>query len=363
MELLGGHADEVEVVGHHLDCGRHGRRPDDEAAPRPPPHACHLVVLQQPDRLAQHSAAHAVPGGEVRLGPEHLTGGPAAVDDLRLDLPGDRGTELLTLHRGEPYRWRAHDNYRTLFSMTLAGKNILITGAARGLGREYADLAVADGAVALLADVDGDGAARAAEEVRAAGGQAHGFAVDVTDEASTQQLAKEVEAEVGTVDVLVNNAGIWGDLHMGPVLTTELEHWDLVMAVNVKGPLLCARALLPLMPDGSRIVNISSVGAYMPGGVYPVSKLALNQLTYQLAIELGHRGITVNGVAPGPIDNEATRRQVPAEGIAQLIGQIPLGRGGTAADLWGMIRYLSSDDASWVTGQTLLVNGGFMTRF
>ena len=247
--------------------------------------------------------------------------------------------------------------------MTLAGKNILITGAARGLGREYADLAVAEGAVALLADVDGDGAARAADELRGAGGDAHAFTVDVTDEESTKRLAKELEAAVGTVDVLVNNAAVWGDLHMGPVLTTEVDHWDLVMAVNVKGPLLCTRAVLPLMSAGGRVINISSVGAYMPGGVYPVSKLALNQLTYQLAVELGSQGITVNGVAPGPIDNEATRRQVPAEAIAQLISQIPVGRGGKAADFWGMIRYLCSEDASWVTGQTLLVNGGFLTRF
>ena len=248
--------------------------------------------------------------------------------------------------------------------MTVADKNVLITGAARGLGREYADMALAEGATAVvIADVDGEGAARAAEDLRAAGGVAHGFAVDVADEESTLRLAKEVEAGVGRVDVLVNNAAIWGDLHMGPVLTTEVEHWDLVMAVNVKGPLLCARSLLPLMPDGSRIVNISSVGAYMPGGVYPVSKLALNQLTYQLAVELGPRGITVNGVAPGPIDNEATRRQVPAEGIERLVSQVPLGRPGSARDLWGMIRYLSSDDASWVTGQTFLVNGGFLTRF
>lgn len=247
--------------------------------------------------------------------------------------------------------------------MTLAGKNILITGAARGLGREYADLAVAEGAVALLADVDGDGAARAADELRAAGGEAHAFTVDVTDEESTKRLAKELEAAVGTVDVLVNNAAVWGDLHMGPVLTTEVDHWDLVMAVNVKGPLLCTRAVLPLMSAGGRVINISSVGAYMPGGVYPVSKLALNQLTYQLAVELGSQGITVNGIAPGPIDNEATRRQVPAEAIAQLISQIPVGRGGRAADFWGMIRYLCGEDASWVTGQTLLVNGGFLTRF
>src|SRR5688500_14187950 len=141
--------------------------------------------------------------------------------------------------------------------MTLAGKNILITGAARGLGRECADLAVADGAVALLADVDAEGVARAADELRAAGGAAPGFARDVADQASAQRLAKEIGAAVGTVDVRANDAAVWGDLHMGPVLTTEVDHWDLVMAVNVKGPLLCTRAGLPLMSAGGRVVNIS----------------------------------------------------------------------------------------------------------
>jgi 3-oxoacyl-[acyl-carrier protein] reductase len=247
----------------------------------------------------------------------------------------------------------------------LHGRVVVVTGAARGLGRQYADLVATDGGTVVVADIDGAGAEAAAKELRAGGSRAIGVTVDVTDEASTQAMAKAAADEFGGVDVLVNNAAVWGDLEMGPVLTSSVAHWDLVMAVNVKGPLLCARAVVPLMQarGRGRIINISSMGAYLPGGVYPVSKLALNQLTYQLAVELGGAGITVNAVAPGSIDNEATRRHVPPERLAALVAQQPVKRPGTAEDIYGAIRYLASDAAEWVTGQTILVNGGFNTRF
>jgi NAD(P)-dependent dehydrogenase (short-subunit alcohol dehydrogenase family) len=104
------------------------------------------------------------------------------------------------------------------------------------------------------------------------------------------------------------------------------------------------------------------MGAYMTAGVYGVSKLALNQLTYALANELGGDGITVNGVAPGTIANEATKNQVPDAAIERLVNTSIIKRAGTSADIFGMIRYLASDDAGWVTAQTFLVNGGFNTR-
>ena len=112
-----------------------------------------------------------------------------------------------------------------------------------------------------------------------------------------------------------------------------------------------------------RIINISSMGAHMASGVYGVSKLAVNQLTFALASEVGVDGITVNAVAPGTIDNEATQRQVDAAPLQGLIAKNAVKRAGTGDDLYGTIRYLASDDAEWVTGQTLLVNGGFSTRF
>jgi NAD(P)-dependent dehydrogenase (short-subunit alcohol dehydrogenase family) len=136
------------------------------------------------------------------------------------------------------------------------------------------------------------------------------------------------------------------------------------MGVNVRGPLLCSRAVAPTMVSQGRgrIINISSIGAYMVSGVYGVSKLALNQLTFALAKELGTAGVTVNAVAPGPIDNEASRKQVPDAAMDRLRDGTMVKRLGDADDIYGMIAYLASDDAAWVTGQTYMVNGGFSSR-
>ncbi|HRE00210.1 MAG TPA: SDR family oxidoreductase [Ilumatobacteraceae bacterium] len=248
----------------------------------------------------------------------------------------------------------------------LAGRVVIVTGAARGLGRDYARLLAADGAKVAIADVRADAVAATADELVRSVPSADVVAitVDVTDPASTSALAAAVVARWGTIDVLINNAGIWGDLEPAPLWATDPAYFDRVLAVNLRGPLLCAQAVVGAMREQGwgRIINISSMGAYMPSGVYGVSKLGLNQMTFTLATELGPDGITVNAVAPGPIDNEATRSQVAEAGITKMIAGTALKRMGTAADLYGMIRYLASTDADWVTGQTFLVNGGYNSR-
>ena len=244
------------------------------------------------------------------------------------------------------------------------GRVVIVTGAGRGLGREYAQMFAADGASVVVADINVDGAKATAAEIQDASGSALAVGVDVTNLDSVEGLVATAVSEFGAVHVLVNNAGIWGDLQRAPLVETDPGYWDFVMAVNVRGPLLCTRAVTPTMrsQNWGRIVNISSIGAWMPSGVYGVSKLALNQLTFALASELGPLGITVNAVAPGTIANEATQRQVPQAGLDGLVSRNAIKRAGTAKDLYGMIRYLCSDEAEWVTGQTIAVNGGFGSR-
>ncbi len=249
---------------------------------------------------------------------------------------------------------------------SVEGRVVIVTGAARGLGRDYARMFARDGAKVALADVNSKAVTAAAKELtsKIPGCDVLAVTVDVTDVESIAAMVAAVLEKWGTVEVLINNAGIWGDLEPAPLSATKPSYFDLVLSVNLRGPLLCTQAVLePMRKQGwGRIINISSMGAYMPSGVYGVSKLGLNQMTYALATELGPAGITVNAVAPGPIDNEATRGQLPEAGIQKMISGTAMKRMGTSQDLYGMIRYLASTEADWVTGQTFLVNGGYNSR-
>jgi NAD(P)-dependent dehydrogenase (short-subunit alcohol dehydrogenase family) len=180
-------------------------------------------------------------------------------------------------------------------------------------------------------------------------------------------MATDVHDAFGRIDILVNNAGIWRDLHgtFESILDVDPDYWDFVMQVNTKGVLLCSRAVVPFMTEQGwgRIVNISSIGSRMAGGVYGVSKLALNQLTYSISAVSAPAGITCNAVAPGVIWNEATQQQIAPEFKDQLLAANHIRRPGAAKDLYGAIKWLCSDDAEWVTGQTISPNGGCMTTF
>lgn len=248
--------------------------------------------------------------------------------------------------------------------MSIHGKAVIVTGSGRGLGQEYAQMFAAEGAQVVIADVNRATAEAAAAAICDGGGTAIAVEVDVTDKASVDAMVVAAVAAFGGVHVLVNNAAIWGDLERAKLIEIDPAYWDFVMAVNLKGPLLCSAAVVPQMREQGwgRIVNISSIGAWRPSGVYGVSKLGLSHLTHAMAAEVGEFGVTVNAVAPGTINNEATQRQVPSPVIDRLVGQASVKRPGTAADLFGMIRYLCSDDAAWVSGQTFAVDGGMTFR-
>ena len=246
------------------------------------------------------------------------------------------------------------------------GKVALITGAGRGLGRDYALAFAQDGAAVAVTDLDEAAAIATAKDVAQQGGRAVGLRLDVTDLDSAEAAVAAATAELGSVDILVNNAGIWGDYEFQGTLGQDLAKWRLALDVMLTGPLVCAKAAVPVMRERGwgRMVNISSIGAYLPGsGAYGAAKLGLHQLTYSIASEVGEDGITCNAVAPGTIRNEATQRVVDDTMLAMLVAQNAIKRFGTSADMYGAIKFLCSDDASWLTGQVLSPNGGFVARF
>jgi NAD(P)-dependent dehydrogenase (short-subunit alcohol dehydrogenase family) len=242
------------------------------------------------------------------------------------------------------------------------GKVALVTGAGRGLGREFAEMLAQDGYRVVVADLDADNAQSVAEGLTAKGAEAQAVKVDVADEDSVQAMADAVRERFGTVHVLLNNAGIFGDHTFRPVLEETIEYWNKIMAVNLNGPLLCTRAVAPMMKEQGwgRVVNMSSMGAYTNAGVYSISKLALNSLTWCMAAELGDFGITVNAVAPGTMDTESSYRQHPNdEWRVRRAAATIIKRTGKAFDIYAAIKYFISDESDWCTAQTLVVNGGY----
>ena len=243
-------------------------------------------------------------------------------------------------------------------------KVVAVTGGARGLGRAFCGHFARDGYRVAVCDIRVDDARDVADAIEQTGGTAIPVRLDVTDETSANAMADELAGTWGRVDILINNAGLWGDIKMEPVMDVSVDYWDTIMAVNLRGPLLCSRAVAPSMRERhwGRIVNISSMGAYLLGKTYSISKLAVHHLTWSLADELGASGITVNCVAPGTMDTEATRRQDSDEHLERVIAANIVKRLGRPEDIYAALRYFTSDEAEWCTGQSLLVNGGFNVR-
>ena len=241
---------------------------------------------------------------------------------------------------------------------SLQGRVAIVTGASRGIGRSIAEALAARGA-RVVAAARGDHAAAVVEAIRAAGGTAEAVTVDVTDPDQVMAAVAGVLDRHGRIDVLVNNAGITRDQLL---LRMKREDWDAVLATNLSAAFACSQAVIkPMMKQrGGRIINITSVvGQAGNAGQsnYAASKAGLIGLTKALAIEVASRNITVNAVAPGLIETDMTRA-VSEAAQQDWAARIPLKRLGTPGEVASAVAFLASDEASYITGHVLAVNGG-----
>ena len=245
-----------------------------------------------------------------------------------------------------------------------AGRTAVVTGAGRGIGQAYAEGLAASGAHVVVADLDVDNASTVARAINDGGGSAAAVAVDVADEGSAAAMAAFAQDTFGGVDLLVNNAAIFGGMKLDLLLTVDWEYLQRFLAVNLTGALVCTRACYQSMAarGGGAIVNQSSTAAYLYAGYYGWAKAGVNSLTHQLAHELGGMNIRVNAIAPGPTDTDAARSVVPDSYMTELVKSLALKRQGKPSDLVGMCLFLLSDDAAWITGHVFNVDGGQVVR-
>ncbi|MFF8917589.1 SDR family oxidoreductase [Streptomyces sp. NPDC015032] len=242
----------------------------------------------------------------------------------------------------------------------LTGKNAVVTGGARGIGRAIVERLCRDGAHVVFNYATRDDAAEeVVRTVRDNGGAASALRIDLADPDGAQRLMEAAEECLGGLDILVNNAALCPTPSL--IVDTAPEVFDKVMAVNTRAVFLTIRHAAERMRDGGRIVNISTANTVRPGpgiSAYAAGKGAVEQLTAIAARELGARGITVNTVSPGATDTELLRGANPPEALDAVVGMTPLGRLGEPADVGDVVAFLAGHDGRWITGQNVRATGG-----
>lgn len=244
--------------------------------------------------------------------------------------------------------------------MRFQDKVAVVTGAAQGIGEAYARALAAEGAKVVVADLNAEAGEQVAAQVEADGGTAMFVRTDVSSHESAAAMVEAVTAAYGGIDLLVNNAAIYGEMAFDLLISVDWDYYKKFMSVNMDGALVMTRAVYPSMQQrgGGAIVNQSSTAAYLYSGFYGLAKVGVNGLTQQLAHELGGMRIRVNAIAPGPTDTEATRVQAGDAAKDIVRNSLAIKRMGRVEDMVGACLYLLSDEASWVTGQILAVDGG-----
>lgn len=241
----------------------------------------------------------------------------------------------------------------------LAGKSALVTGGSRGIGAAIVLRLAKEGAdVAFTYSASTEQANRLADQIKANGGNAIAIKADAADQDSVRKAVQQTAEHFGKIDILVNNAGI---IVLGPITDIKEEDFQRILAVNVHSVFTATQESIRHMPDGGRIIHIGSVNSdrmpFVGGSVYALTKGAIFSFTKGLARDLGSRNITVNNIQPGPVDTDAN----PANGpfAETMLSLMALKRYGTGEEIAGMVSYLAGPEAGYITGASLLIDGGF----